>query len=104
MDDEEMESDDCDEKRSYTPEPKHNTNLISEPAKSLNHSIIGLKGPISTQNVNCVYTSSRMELSRYISNNKSNVDYKNSYNMMEFGGKQALIDNKGSKCQCKKNH
>lgn len=47
-DEEEMESDDCDEKRSYTPEPKHMKNLITVPAKSLNHSIIGLKGPIST--------------------------------------------------------
>ena len=82
-----MESDECDEKRSYTPEPKHVNNLISEPPKSLNHSIIGLKGPIAANNVNSVYTSSKMELSRYISNNKSNVDYKNSYNVMEFGGK-----------------
>lgn len=44
MDEDEMDQDDCDEKRSYTPEPKHAHHLISEPAKSLNHSIIGLKG------------------------------------------------------------
>ena len=39
-----------------------------------------------------------MELSRYISKNKSNIDYQNKYNVMEFGGYKALIENKGSKC------
>jgi hypothetical protein len=52
--------------------------------------------------VNSVYKSSKMELSRYISINKSNVDYQNSYNVMEFGGYKALIENKGSRCVCNK--
>ena len=50
--------------------------------------------------INSVYKSSKMELSRYISKNKSNIDYQNKYNVMEFGGYRALIENKGSKCQC----
>lgn len=41
-----------------------------------------------------------MELSRYISKNKSNIDYQNKYNVMEIGGYKALLENKGSKCQC----
>jgi hypothetical protein len=38
-----MQSDDCDEKRSYTPEPKHAKNLEKDKAKKLNHSMIGLR-------------------------------------------------------------
>ena len=43
-----------------------------------------------------------MELSRYISKNKSNIDYQNKYNLVEFGGYKALIEHKGSKCTCKR--
>ena len=56
---------------------------------SLNTSMSGI---IPTGGVNSVYKSSKMELSRYISKHKSNVDYQNKYNVMEFGGYKALIE------------
>lgn len=101
-----MDSDECDEKRSYTPEPRHLEKLANKSASNLNHSIIGMKGSLSTSmsgmiavgGVNSVYKSSNMELSRYISKHKSNVDYQNKFNVMEFGGYKALLDSKGSKC------
>ena len=41
-----MLSDDCDEKRSFTPEPKVNLNFDKGNIKKLNHSVIGLNGAI----------------------------------------------------------
>ncbi|CDW84553.1 ubiquitin carboxyl-terminal hydrolase [Stylonychia lemnae] len=110
-DEESIASDECDEKRSYTPEPRHLEKLANKSQNNLNHSMIGIKGSLNTSmsgmiptgGVNSVYKSSKMELSRYISKHKSNVDYQNKYNVMEFGGYKALIEQKGSKCQCKIN-
>jgi hypothetical protein len=46
--DDSIDSADCDEKRSYTPEPRHLETLQRNENKSfLNHSIIGLKGSAS---------------------------------------------------------
>lgn len=36
--------------------------------------------PGPSSNANCVYQSKDMNLSRFISHNKSNIDYKNQYN------------------------
>jgi len=51
--------------------------------------------PVIANGVNTVYKSSNMELSKYI--NKTN-DIKSN----ELGGYKAIIENKGSRCQCSK--
>ena len=46
-DEDEMLSEECDEKRSYTPEPKNLKNFKQENNKKLHHSMIGLTGAIN---------------------------------------------------------
>ncbi len=86
-----LQSDECDEKRSYTPEPRHLEKLAQKTetidiARGLNRSMLGVKSSLNTSmnafiastpyqgGVNSVYKSTKMELSRYISKNKSFID------------------------------
>ena len=44
MSDDGMQSDECDEKRSYTPEPRQPRNMINDHSKNqLNRSVIGIQ-------------------------------------------------------------
>lgn len=87
-----LQSDECDEKRSYTPEPRNLDKLgqkfdKADPARGLNRSMIGAKSSLNTSmsafiaaplyqgGVNSVYKSTKMELSKYISKNKSVIDH-----------------------------
>ena len=56
-----------------------------------------LHPPISVNGVNPVYKSSNMELSKYI-NKMGETNLKSN----ELGGYKAMIENKGSRCQCNK--
>jgi len=70
--DDEMIGEDCDEKRSYTPEPRTIAKIDQSNPKYLNHSMIGLKGTgAGAAGVNSVYKSAKNDLSFYISKNKS---------------------------------
>ncbi|TNV73251.1 hypothetical protein FGO68_gene12077 [Halteria grandinella] len=113
-----MHSADCDEKRSFTPEPSGSfldisgVNKLDQMRKQLSQSMIGgtkevnvshasiskvvSHTPLPTAGINTVYKSSQMELSKYI-NHKSTTSanpQKNTY--------KALLENKGSRCTCNK--
>eukprot|EP00347_Sterkiella_histriomuscorum_P019705 403340603 len=49
---------------------------------------------------NSVYQSKNMNLSRFISSNKSQIDFKNYYNKVEFRNLTEFLLQKGNRCQC----
>ena len=100
-DSESIVSADCDEKRSYTPEPRqleslHKRDSFSQSVlqrETANVSVQSVYGGAPSSGVNMVYKSTNMELSRYINKNTVNK---------EPATFQQLIENKGSRCQCSK--
>mmetsp|Transcript_16211 Transcript_16211/g.15607 ORF Transcript_16211/g.15607 Transcript_16211/m.15607 type:complete len:85 (-) Transcript_16211:799-1053(-) len=79
MDDMDMMSEECDEKRSFTPDPKlyKGTQLNQQANKKLNYSVIGLGGAGRPGGINEVYKTSKLDISSYISKNKSYMENKN---------------------------
>ena len=117
-DDREMESDEFDEKRNYTPQPQRRNQLAKDEhsssglvgAQKFNHSMIGLRGggvagglkdkkgenmnKSVNSGVNLVYTYKKTELIAPGPKTSS----KNSFVQIE--SLKQLLDNKGSKCKC----
>ena len=103
--DEDMDSADCDEKKTYTPQPERAKQSLLERNQALqNHSYIGFGPSAMNQSINSVYKTQNMQqLSQYVNRgDRPKVDYNSSYHLLKLGGKQALIENKGSKCLCNK--
>ena len=106
-----INSADCDEMRSYTPQPQiYNTFYSKELTPTLNHSSLGFviytgvkqsKNVSFNSKINKVYQSSNNKLGGYIIRNKSKIDCNNAYNKLQICGVKALIDNKGSRCICR---
>ena len=71
--------------------------MIGKPIDSNNISTYSQLHPQISNGVNTVYKSTNMELSRYI-NKSGDTNLKSN----ELGGYKALIENKGSRCQCNK--
>ena len=59
-------------------------------------------GPV-TGGANSVYKTVNLTLSNYISQNKSKIDYNNTYNIIESGNYNIkdLLEQRGTKCTCK---